>query len=297
MLWLALLLLLAFPAAAGAATASVQPYVEPPDTDPFGSCARYAQCPPDMVVFDGAVGEVNRVTITQEAVTGPWRARFRVRDEAAPVQAGQGCEQLETGTVACSAATIGPLRLGDGDDRLDSPSGEAWGGEGHDLLTMRFGPMQGEAGDDVLTGAQGDGGPGHDLLAVGSGEGGPGGDILRCPPASLCHLDGGPGDDRITGGRNQDRLFGRRGDDILRGGADFDILLGHGGDDRLVGGRDGDHLRGGRGTDRLLSREDTSAGEDVVLDRVNCGIGRRDVAVVDRRDDVKRCERVRRRSP
>jgi hypothetical protein len=45
----------------------------------------------------------------------------------------------------------------------------------------------------------------------------------------------------------------------------------------------------------LVSREDRSAGEARVRDRVDCGAGRRDRAVVDRADDVKRCERVARR--
>ena len=287
MLWLALLLLLAFPAAASAGTASVQPYVEPPDIDPFGSCSRYMMCPPDMLVFDAAAGEANLVTITEEVVPGLGRVRFLVRDEGAPVQAGQGCEQVDPGAVACTAATAGPLRLGDRKDRLTAVRGEASGGGQADVLNVSFGGMEGDAGNDVLSGTQGDGGAGDDHLVVIAGEGGTGEDVLRCPPESLCHLDGGAGDDRITGGDNIDRLFGRAGDDIMQGGGDFDTLLGNRGDDRLAGGAGGDHLRGGRGTDRLFSRRDR------VLDRVNCGSGRGDRAQVDRRDDVKRCERVR----
>jgi Ca2+-binding RTX toxin-like protein len=288
MLWLVLLLLLGFPAPAGAGTASVQPYVERPDVDPFGSCARYAQCPPDMVVFDGAAGEVNSVTITNEAITVGSQPRFQVRDEAAPVQAGQGCEQLDARTVVCPAARIGPLRLGDGNDTLTSVEGRASGGPGRDLLSVRFGPTNGDAGDDVIYGVEGYGGEGDDHLVVTQGEGGPGEDVLRCPAESLCGLFGGAGDDRLTGGDDVDRLFGGAGDDLMQGGSGrFDLLLGNRGDDRLAGGAGRDRLHGGHGADRLFSRRDR------VFDRVICGPGGGDLAVVDRRDDVKRCERVR----
>jgi RTX calcium-binding nonapeptide repeat (4 copies) len=286
MFGLALLLLLAFPAAAGAGTASVEPYVEPPGIDPFGSCSRYMMCPPDMLVVAAAPGERNVVTITQEPGPEFGRLRFLVRDDGAPVEAGQGCEQVEPGAVACTAATAGPLRLGDGNDSLTAPQGQASGGAGRDLLNLNSGRMKGDGGDDVLNGTEGDGGEGDDILVVTSGEGGAGEDVLRCAAESLCRLDGGAGDDRLTGGDEIDRLFGRAGDDLIQGGGEFDTLLGNRGDDRLAGGAGGDHLRGGRGADRLFSRTDR------VLDRVNCGSGRSDRAVVDRRDDVKRCERV-----
>ena len=216
----ALLLLLAAPAAAGAATVSVAPYVEPPlppGDDGFGSCGRYAQCPADMLVFSAAAGEANQVTITLEAAAGFRQLRIVVREEGfppvfPPVQAGPGCERLDDRTAACVAGAIGPVYLGDGDDRIDSPSGDVHGGEGADILSVRFSrSVKGDDGDDVLVGSQGDGGPGADLLAVTSGVGGAGDDILRCsPPNMWCHLDGGLGDDVLTGGTGLDRLLGRR---------------------------------------------------------------------------------------
>ena len=304
----ALLVLLAVPAAAGAATVGVEPYVEPPlppGDDGFGSCARYAQCPADMVVFSAAAGEANRVTITWESV-GYRRQRIVVQEESyypgvppvfPPVQAGPGCERLDDRTAACVAEVIGPVYLGDGDDRIDSPAGDVHGGEGADILNVRIsGSVKGEGGDDIMVGDQGDGGPGADLLAVTSGVGGAGDDILRCSPTQAwCYLDGGLGDDVLTGGTASDRLLGREGNDLMRGGANFDRLAGGLGDDRLVGGAGVDQLDGDSGADRLVSREDRSAGEARVLDRVDCGAGRRDLAVVDRADDVNRCERVARR--
>ena len=298
----ALLLLLAVPAAAGAATVSVAPYVEPPlppGDDGFGSCSRYAQCPADMLVFSAAAGEANQVTITLEAAAGFRQLRIVVRDEGFPhtVQAGPGCERLDDRTAACVAGAIGPVYLGDGDDRITLPQVRFTAARGADILSVRFGgSVKGDDGDDVLVGSQGDGGPGADLLAVTSGVGGAGDDILRCfPPNMWCHLDGGLGDDVLTGGAGLDRLLGREGNDVMQGGANFDTLAGGLGDDRLVGGAGGDHLDGDSGADRLVSREDRSAGEARVLDRVDCGTGRRDRAVVDRADDVKRCERVARR--
>jgi Ca2+-binding RTX toxin-like protein len=116
---------------------------------------------------------------------------------------------------------------------------------------------------------------------------------MRCFPTDhSCYFDGGPGADVLRGGTGLDSLFGGRGNDVLRGGAEFDTLKGGQGRDRLVGGADGDHLHGDSGADRLVSREDRSAGEARVLDRVDCGAGRRDRAVADGLDDVKRCERV-----
>jgi DNA-binding beta-propeller fold protein YncE len=86
------------------------------------------------------------------------------------------------------------------------------------------------------------------------------------------------GHDLLIGGAGADRLFGGRGRDRLRGGR---------GRDRLRGGRGRDRLRGGPGRDRLHVR---GGGRD----RVHCGDGR-DTVRVDKRDSVRRCERIIRR--
>jgi hypothetical protein len=285
----ALLLLLAAPAAAGAATVSVEPYVEPPPPpgdDGFGSCSRYMQCPADMLVFTAASGEINRVAIT-EAVISFGQNRYLVRDKSAPVLAGAGCERVDEdplppvpAAAVCTAGAIGPQRLGDGDDWITSPGGWVSGGDGDDVMTVSFGDADGGPGDDVLLanrgkggsgadlliGQQGAGGSGDDRLFVTIGRGESGKDTLRCfPRGSGCHLRGGAGDDVLTGGTASDRLVGGGGMDVLGGGA---------------------------GADRLVSRENRSAGEARALDRVDCGKGRGDRAVVDRADNVKRCERV-----
>jgi hypothetical protein len=291
-------ILLAVPAAAGAATVSVEPYVEPSWVDPFGSCSRYMMCPPDMVVFTAAPAEVNQPAVAMEAAPGAYpRNRFVVSDQSAPVQAGPGCTQIDSHAAACIAGAMGPVQLGDADDWFASSigTGDVFGGEGRDVLHRRAGAMSGGEGDDVLVGDRGSGGRGNDLLVVVTGFGNSGDDTLDCPPAELsCRLDGGPGDDRLTGGTRLDRLSGRSGDDVVQGRAAADTLAGGPGGDLLVGGADMDHLRGEAGADRLVAREDRSAGEATARDRVDCGRGRRDGAVADRRDDVRgSCERVR----
>jgi Ca2+-binding RTX toxin-like protein len=122
-------------------------------------------------------------------------------------------------------------------------------------------------------------------------------------------IDGAAGDDCLFGGRGSDRLTGSDGNDRLlgddrkkrRGGND--LLYGNGGNDLLAGGRGSDRLRGGKGRDRLSG----GAGRNVLFggpgndrltsvngkrDRLQCGRGR-DRAIVDGRDRVRGCERVR----
>jgi hypothetical protein len=285
----ALLLLVAVPAAAGAATVSVQPYVEPPlppGDDGFGTCGRYMMCPPDMVVVTAAPRENNLLVITLESSAPAEgstlrRYRFIVRDRIAQVQAGPGCSQLDFGAAACTAGAIGPVWLGDGDDWFSSSfgAGGVHGGAGQDVLQDIDGRMTGGEGDDVIVGDRGAGGGGNDVLMVRSGFGDSGDDELRCFPRDTpCHLDGGPGHDLLTGGTSGDRLFGRRGNDVGRGGAGLDTLGGGLGDDSIIGDAGRDVLHGDSGTDRLVSREDRSAGERTVQDRVDCGTGRGDRA-------------------
>lgn len=263
-----------WPAAADAATVSVEPFRWDRS---FGDCGHYMNCPADMVVFTAASGEINRVAIT-ETVVAFEQTRFLIRDyNGVSLVAGAGCERVDESPIAaaavCTAASLGPQRLGDGDDQISSPDGLVSGGNGADVIVVNFGVADGGAGDDVLlaptaTGAEGDdvligpfseGGNGADLI-LGSGRGGPGADVMRCLPQDVsCSLFGGSGDDVLTGGTHSDRLFG------------------DGGRDRLDGGVRSDLLDGGPGTDH-----------------VDCGEGRRDTAILDRRDDVMRCERVAR---
>jgi serralysin len=90
-------------------------------------------------------------------------------------------------------------------------------------------------GDDVVINRTGipsmiDGGAGNDRLTGGSG---------------ADFIGGGAGNDRIRGGAGDDDLLGGDGDDRLRGQAGDDRLTGQDGRNRLDGGRDGDTCAAG----------------------------------------------------
>jgi dienelactone hydrolase len=93
--------------------------------------------------------------------------------------------------------------------------------------------------------------------------------------------------DTLKGRRGNDRLKGLAGDDCVKGGPGRDRAKGNGDDDKVVGGQGRDRLSGGGGDDTLKAR---GGGRD----RVVCGKGK-DKAVVDRRDTVRGCEKVRRK--
>jgi Ca2+-binding RTX toxin-like protein len=142
----------------------------------------------------------------------------------------------------------------------------------------------------------------------GGGPGPPGGGSVGGPTDGDDILTGTLGDDVICGLLGNDTIKGLAGNDtlwgdacgkiaqarapadgndILSGGSGNDRLYGAGGRDRLIGGKGRDRLFGGAGNDVLNAR-------DGKRDRVDCGSGRKDVARVDRRDKVRRCEKVRR---
>ena len=89
----------------------------------------------------------------------------------------------------------------------------------------------------------------------------------------------------LRGGGGNDQLIGsKRADDTLIGGTGNDILDASFGRSRR--GDDQDKLLGGPGNDQLYAAD--GRGDDIV----NCGPGRRDVAVVDKEDKVIGCEKV-----
>jgi 3',5'-cyclic AMP phosphodiesterase CpdA len=87
--------------------------------------------------------------------------------------------------------------------------------------------------------------------------------------------------------RCSNRVVGTNRGELLRGTPGQDLILGRGGRDRITPRGSEDCVFAGRGNDRVFAR---GGGKD----RIRCGRGRRDVAVVDGRDSVKGCERVRR---
>jgi Ca2+-binding RTX toxin-like protein len=90
-------------------------------------------------------------------------------------------------------------------------------------------------------------------------------------------LSGGKGDDVLSGDSGGDKLFGNQGADILLGGEGNDDLWGLASSDGPLPGSD--TLRGGSGNDGFHTRD----GEP---DVVECGPGKKDVALLDRADVI-----------
>jgi hypothetical protein len=156
---------------------------------------------------------------------------------------------------------------GDGDDVLDGGFGDDTldGGAGDDVLTANLGAdvYRGGSGLDQLTYASYTApvtvtvGSGANDGQVGEGDDA-GGDVER--------VDGGSGDDALTGVGGPDQLYGGLGNDALDGAGGSDVLVGGAGDDALRA-RDG------------------------AADLVSCGDGT-DGAVIDQLDAADSCEAV-----
>ncbi|MDX6681277.1 MAG: hypothetical protein QOG94_1316 [Solirubrobacteraceae bacterium] len=279
-LLIAIVLALSVPPAASAGTASIGPL----SSGPVYGMQR-------ALLYAAAPGERNRIALTADAAT-PQPYDAVLRDSAAVVVAGPGCDALDEHAVRCvveqppsqSVTLAVVIDAGDGDDTVSVPATwanpvEVRGGDGRDVLTGS-GTLDGGAGDDMLTGgepgpadAKG-AGPVRDFIA-----GGPGDDVLRGGrgPASF---SGGAGDDVIAAGagggsvsyaerrvavrvdladeRGVAGAAGERdrisGVDTVYGGAGDDVLRGDGGANRLDGGPGDDRLVGRGGNDQLLGR-------------------------------------------
>jgi Ca2+-binding RTX toxin-like protein len=105
-------------------------------------------------------------------------------------------------------------------------------------------------------------------------------------------IDGGDGDDVITGGFGDDRITGGNGKDRIRGNAGKDTIDGGDGADDIDGGLGDDHIVGGKGKDILKgdAGDDTIDARDGEVDTINCGLGR-DTLLRDSNDSFSRCER------
>jgi Ca2+-binding RTX toxin-like protein len=151
----------------------------------------------------------------------------------------------------------------------------------------------GFAGSDVLNGLGGNdcltGGEGNDRLNGGEGrdtlEGNNGNDVE----------DGGNGNDKLSGGAGRDRMSGGAGNDAANGGSGNDTLSGGSGNDNLNGSTGNDRINGGSGKNKYTggTGNDTITAANGRVEVVDCGTGR-DSVRADRKDRVKRCERVRR---
>jgi Ca2+-binding RTX toxin-like protein len=147
--------------------------------------------------------------------------------------------------------------LGSGDDLLDQGPGASTG------KYRAFG----QDGNDTLIGTGSadilDGGEGNDRITGKTG--GASGDTIRGGNGDdFLEGDGESGNgegDLVFGDAGNDTLHGNRGNDTLEGGAGNDILDGFQGNDHLYGGDGDDDLRGHSGSDGLYG----DAGNDDVF--------------------------------
>ena len=230
---------------------------------PAGAATVHVDTTADPVVYvTDEQREANIVAISYvygtNNVSGP--TTVEVRDDAAPLEAGDGCAATGGRTVRCTVSELGGIivRLGGGDDAATAlPPAEGscrcvslWGGDGHDTLTSRDSSnASGESGNDVIVGWQS--GPGQSDNRF---DGGEGNDKLRA----------GPGIDEAAGGLGDDIVEGGNGEDTVRGGLlvvpegvqappGRDELNGGGGNDTLD---DGDHAGGEIGPDTVIGGTD-----------------------------------------
>lgn len=246
--------------------------------------------------------------------------------EADRVDPGSGADTVRTGAgddlvIASPGAADGADRfeLGDGIDTatyadapvpvdlsLDGAANDGIAGDGDNLVAVEH--AIGGLGDDLITGSDQpapagyvhdigleneilEGGGGSDRI---DGRGGP--DYLVGGSATVF---AGDGDDTLIAGRGSDVVLGGPGNDTIAGGPARDTIgagpgrdraSGGGGDDRVAGAGGRDRVSGGNGDDVV---EGGFAVPDVADDAIDCGRGD-DRAIAEKRDRVRRCERIKR---
>ncbi|QEC49338.1 calcium-binding protein [Baekduia soli] len=188
-----------------------------------------------VLVVTGGPGP-DRVIVTVDRTGAP---AFTVTDGFDAVLPGAGCSAAGL-AASCPLAGLTALqvRLGDGDDSL---------------VTQSPLPVDaaGEGGDDALLAQE-----------------------PQAPDAPApATLDGGEGDDRLSGSR---------AGDVLRGGPGDDVFDGNAGDDLLDLGPGSDTVSDVAGDDRIEAQDGT-------VDHVDCGPGT-DTGFFDPVDEVRHCE-------
>jgi Tol biopolymer transport system component len=170
------------------------------------------------------------------------------------------------------------------------------GSEGNDVLTgSSYGDVvYDQGGDDTIRTLEGNDivydGKGSDTIETGDGDdevrlqdganrvdAGPGRDVVTTGDfaAELLEqqtIDGGPGDDTLTGGAAGDRISGGDGNDSILGQRGPDTIFGGAGNDRIKGNRGDDSVDGGLGDDVLFGGPISGApqfydGYDLLLGR------------------------------
>lgn len=177
------------------------------------------------------------------------------------LNAGDGADSV---TVTSEVATPATISGGTDNDVILADGGTVNGDDGNDLLTggAAADNLSGGAGDDDLYGRGGDdslsGAGGNDKVFAGAGANtvsdGSGNDLVDLSEnATPLNFSTGGGNDTVLGSAGNDRLTGSSGTDRLEG---------RGGNDTLIGAGGSDGLHGQEGSDRILW--DEGDGSDVV---------------------------------
>jgi Ca2+-binding RTX toxin-like protein len=210
--------------------------------------------------------------------TGRDIADYKERSAALTVTVGAGADDGEAGEGDDVQGDVEVVRGGSAGDQLtgDGGANALYGYGGADQL-------DGAGGDDTLFGLGGAdtflGGAGIDMVSyqeqsapviasVGGGAddgtAGEGDDI----GGDVENINGGSGDDQLTGDGAANVLAGGQGGDQLDGSGGTDTLNGEMGADTIAGGDQSDAVNAGKGDDIVHVEDD-----DPSVDAVNCGTG------------------------
>jgi Ca2+-binding RTX toxin-like protein len=251
---------------------------------PAGAGAVTVEVSGDTLTATGGP-EANGVAIEEHS---SFQSRPITVTDGAGITAGMGCDSVSATEANCGDENTSKFvaNLGDGNDGFKKS-------DYNDLVFLKSVTVNGEGGDDELA-------PGIELTVGFTLNGGPGNDTLTGAGVGDI-INGGDGNDGIGGQGGDDVLEGDAGNDNLYGDNGDDVITGGSGDDTIDGADGSDTIQGGPGQDSLLGDGSiTDTGNDKIdaadgqRDAVQCGSGS-DTVDADRIDKLEaggECEQV-----
>ncbi|MFB2531728.1 Hint domain-containing protein [Paracoccus sp. p3-h83] len=181
------------------------------------------------------------------------------------VYAGAGADTVDGGAGNDVIFGFGDTLNGADDGANDTLLGNTgsdklYGGAGNDVLygDDTLGNSTVSPGNDTI-----DGGAGNDTIIGGQGgdsvSGGDNDDLIYGDTTTPTDTAGGA--DTLLGGAGKDTIYGGAGNDTIDGGTDNDTLYGGGGDDTVSGGDGHDFINADSGNDLVFG----GAGDDSIL--------------------------------
>ncbi|ESQ90207.1 hypothetical protein ABAC460_10680 [Asticcacaulis sp. AC460] len=171
--------------------------------------------------------------------------------------AGNATGWTALGMLIRNVERLSALHTGSGNDTLIiaySHGPFVWhAGGGND--TARISYTAAPAGTSIIAAPQSDGGYAIDIAGFGT-------TVLY--DVEVIDLDGGAGNDSLTGTVGTDRLDGGIGDDTLSGGLGNDVLGGTSGNDLLIGGGGGDYYDIGENEHAVIVENDEQRDGDTI---------------------------------